>query len=75
MDYFGKKKIQIYQQHPYVDYILNILANSLNKFKLKKKKKKKQQQQQQQQQQQNYLNLLDGFLLGKQDNKITIKLS
>ena len=70
---FWEKKIQIYQQHPYVDYILNILANSLNKFKLKKKKK--QQQQQQQQQQQNYLNLLDGFLLGKQDNKITIKLS
>ena len=40
MDYFGKKKIQIYQQHPYVDYILNILANSLNKFKLKQKTKK-----------------------------------
>ena len=37
---FWEKKIQIYQQHPYVDYILNILANSLNKFKLKKKKKK-----------------------------------
>ena len=35
---FWEKKIQIYQQHPYVDYILNILANSLNKFKLKKKK-------------------------------------